>query len=232
MQELSERLKQIRTFHGLSQEKFSASLGLKQGSYSDIERGRVKALSESVLMLLKINYNINPKWVNNEIGSMFLEKTSGNAKSLDEFDYINVPLVPVRGKAGYLAGYGDFEYLDSLSSRQVIVDREYKGKYLCFEVDGDSMDDGTRESICDRDIVLGREVKRELWKNKLHIRDWNFIIVHRDGISIKRIIDHNLETNMITCHSLNPLYDDFELSLEDVVELYNLIKIVDRSARR
>lgn len=231
MLELSERLKQIRTYHRLSQEKFSASLGLKQGSYSDIERGRVKALSESVLMLLKINYNINPVWVSGEIGSMFLDKTSGNAKSLDEFDYINVPLLHVRGKAGYLAGYGDLEYIDSLSTRQVIVDREYKGKYLCFEVDGDSMDDGTRESICDRDIVLGREVRRDLWKNKLHIRDWNFIIVHREGISIKRIIDHDVETSMIKCHSLNPLYDDFELRLDDVIELYNLVKIVDRNAR-
>ncbi len=232
MVELSERLKQIRNYHGLSQEKFSASLGLKQGSYSDIERGRVKSLSESVMMLLKINYNINADWVSSENGSMFLDKTSGNGKVLTEFDFINVPLVPVRGKAGYLTGYGDLEYIESLSTRPVIVDREYKGRYRCFEVDGDSMDDGSRDSVCDRDIVLGREVRQELWQNKLHIKQWNFIIVHKEGINIKNIIDHDCETSTIKCHSLNPMYDDFELSLNDVVELYNLIKIVDRNARR
>jgi len=230
--ELSDRLKQIRSHHKLSQDKFAMSLGLKQGSYSDIERGRVKALSESVVMLLKLNYNINPDWVTGEKGLMFLDKSSGNGRAMDEVDYINVPLVPVRGKAGYLSGYGDLEYIDSLPTRQVIVDREYKGRYLCFEVDGDSMDDGTRDSICDRDIVLGREVRRELWQNKLHIRDWNFIIVHNDGISIKSIAEHDCDNSTIRCHSLNPLYDDFELSLDEVIELYNLIKIVDRNARR
>ena len=230
--ELPERLKQIRIHLGLSQDKFSASIGLKQGSYSDIERGRVKALSESVMLLLKITYNVNPDWVANENGSIFLDKTSGNGKVLADLDYIDVPLVPVRGKAGFFAGYGDKEYIETLPTRQVIVDREYKGRYLCFEVDGDSMDDGTRDSICDRDIVLGREVRRELWEHKLQIKNWNFIIVHKEGISIKNIIEHDCETYMIKCHSLNPLFDDFDLRLDDVVELYNLIKIVDRNARR
>ena len=230
--ELPERLKQIRTHYGFSQDKFSASLGLKQGSYSDIERGRVKTLSERSIMLLKITYNVNPDWITNENGPMFLDKTSRNGIALEDLDYINVPLVPVRGKAGYLTGYGDMEYIESLSTRQVIIDKEYKGRYLCFEVDGDSMDDGTRASICDRDIVLGREVKRELWENKLQIKDWNFIIVHKEGISIKNIIEHDCDTSIIKCHSLNSLYDDFDLRLDDVVELYNLIKIVDRNARR
>ena len=230
--ELLERLKQIRNHLGLSQEKFAASLGLKQGSYSDIERGKVKSLSESGMMLLKITYNINPDWVANENGSMFLEAPPGNDKLLTEFEYINVPLVPVRGKAGYLTGYGDAEYLESLPTRPVIVDREYKGRYRCFEVDGDSMDDGSRDSVCDRDIVLGREVQRELWQNKLHIKDWNFIIVHKNGITVKNIVEHNLEKHIITCHPLNPIYPDYDLHLNDVIELYNLIKIVDRNARR
>lgn len=37
---VNERIKKIRKELGLSQENFAARLGLKQGSYSDIERGR------------------------------------------------------------------------------------------------------------------------------------------------------------------------------------------------
>jgi hypothetical protein len=75
-------------------------------------------------------------------------------------------------------------------------------------------------------------VQRELWQNKLHIKDWNFIIVHKNGITVKNIIEHNLEKHIITCHPLNPIYPDYDLHLNDVIELYNLIKIVDRNARR
>jgi hypothetical protein len=124
------------------------------------------------------------------------------------------------------------EYVETLPTMPVIVDRTYKGKYRCFEADGDSMDDGSRNAICDRDIVLGREVKRELWKSKLHINDWNFIIVHQEGITIKSIIEHDVERGIIICHSLNPMYEDFQIHLDQVKELYNLIKIVDRSARK
>ena len=112
------------------------------------------------------------------------------------------------------------------------MDREYKGKYRCFEVEGDSMDDDSRSAICDRDVVLGREIKRELWKSKLHIRDWNFIIVHTEGISIKSIVEHDVEKGIIKCHSKNNFYEDYYLNLDDVIELYNMIKIVDRNTRQ
>lgn len=182
-------------------------------------------------------YNLN--WILTGEGNMFDVMVnepetpySNDAKIIPSTNFMNVPLIPVRASAGYLIGYGDTEYIDTLPTIPVIVDRTYHGKYRCFEVDGDSMDDGTRDAICDKDIVLGREVKRELWKCKLHIHDWDFIIIHKDGVTIKRIIEHNTETGIIKCHPLNSIYNDFELSLNDVCELYNVIKIVDRSTRR
>ena len=61
--ELSERLRYYRKSIGLTQEDFANKLGIKQGSYSDIERGKVKKLSDSVFALLKMVYNLNPNWV-------------------------------------------------------------------------------------------------------------------------------------------------------------------------
>lgn len=61
--ELSERLRYYRKSIGLTQEDFGNKLGIKQGSYSDIERGKVKKLSDSVFALLKMVYNLNPNWV-------------------------------------------------------------------------------------------------------------------------------------------------------------------------
>ncbi len=129
-------------------------------------------------------------------------------------------------------GFGDPEYIEALPSMPVIVDKSYRGSYRLFEADGDSMDNGTLHAICDKDIVLAREVKRDLWCNKLHIDDWYFVIVHRtDGIAIKKLIDHDVERGVIVCHSLNPLFGDYSVHLDDVLELYNVIKIVDRNIR-
>ena len=188
--------------------------------------------SKTIKKIIGINtLKINPEWLISGTGEMLLPDLN-NARTREIDNFINIPLVPVRGKAGYLTGFGDMEYIESLPTIPVIVDRAYKGKYMCFEVDGDSMDDGTREAICDKDIVLGRDIRKDLWKSKLHIKDWDFIIVHNDGITVKRIIEHDTDNGTIKCHSTNPIYEDFVLELDHVVELYNLIKIVDRNTRR
>ena len=84
---------------------------------------------------------------------------------------MNVPVIHIKAQCGYLAGYGDAEYIDTLPTMPVIVDQTYHGKYRIFEAEGDSMDDGSRNSICDGDKLLCREVRRDLWLPKLHIND-------------------------------------------------------------
>ena len=67
--------------------------------------------------------------------------------------------------------------------------------------------------------------KRELWADsKLHIRKWDFVIVHKDGILIKRILDHNVEEGTITIHSLNPIYPDRVINLAEVYQIFNVIE--------
>ncbi|MCD8030866.1 MAG: helix-turn-helix transcriptional regulator [Bacteroides sp.] len=61
--ELHDRLKEIRKDLNLSQEEFSERLGLKQGSYSDIERGKTKNISGTILRLIENLYGVNPDWI-------------------------------------------------------------------------------------------------------------------------------------------------------------------------
>lgn len=139
--------------------------------------------------------------------------------------------MPVRARCGYLSSFGDQQYIDSLPTIPVIIDRAYHGRYMVFEADGDSMDDGSSSAIRDGDKLLCREVQRHLWLPKLHYNDWYFVVVHKtEGISIKQIIDQDEQGN-IRCHSLNPLFNDYTLNLDDVSELYNVVKVVERSMR-
>ena len=175
---------------------------------------------------------INPVWLKLGIGPMLNSEITKDAKALTEFPFLNIPFVPIHAQGGYGKGFGDQEYIDNLPTIPVIVDKNYRGKYRVFEVDGDSMDDGTRNALYDGDKILCREVKPELWTSKLHINKWFFVIcMKNDGITVKQITSHEVENGTITCHPLNSLFDDFTIDLRDVAELYNVIKIVDRNTR-
>jgi hypothetical protein len=139
---------------------------------------------------------------------------------------ITAPLISQYAYAGYSRGYGDHEYLDS---QPVYVSRltHNGGNYIAFEVRGDSMDDDTRKAICHGDIVLGCELKKDYWKDKLHIPKI-FIILHKEeGIMIKEVISHEIETGNIKCHSWNkaPEYEDFVLHLDDINQLFYIKEI-------
>ncbi len=136
-----------------------------------------------------------------------LDKTSGNMVNEPGVKYgalpvnvgdkniMYVPMVNQYAYAGYMRGYTDAEYIDSLPKMPWIADREYKGDYFTFEVRGDSMDDGSRDSYMEGDLLLCREISRDHWvQSKLHIKKWDFVIVHKtDGILVKRIVEHNVD---------------------------------------
>ena len=146
--------------------------------------------------------------------------------------YMKIPFVSVKAQAGFPTGFGDELYMDELDNvLWEIDDKEYKGSYIVFEVAGDSMDDGTKKSLEDGDKILCREVPRHLWQYKLHYKQWNFVLSHpEDGVTVKRITDHNVETGIIKCHSLNVYYEDFDLNINELSAIFNVVDI-KRSAR-
>ncbi|MEN9917993.1 MAG: hypothetical protein RL662_429 [Bacteroidota bacterium] len=212
-----------------NQEEVGRLMGYSnKSSFSQLLNGKKPIPSSFIDRLVDLHPQINSVWVRTGEESML----KSDAKPLVEVDFLNVPLIPVSAQAGYPKGFGDFDYIESLPTVPVIVDKHYRGSYRVFEVNGDSMDDGSRNAIYDKDKILCREIKPDLWRSKLHFRDWFFVIVHRtEGVTIKQITEHNVDTGNIVCHPLNPLFDDFILNLNDVMELYNVIKIVDRNTR-
>ena len=165
-------------------------------------------------------------------------KTESVLKTIDELkakeyeSYIPVKLVSTSARAGFAGAYYSDEYLEDLPTVLIEADQEYKGKYLAFEVDGDSME----PEYLKGDVVICREVKRDLWQYKLHIKDWDFVIAHgTKGIMLKEIVDHDVQTGEITCHSINTEeHPDFKLNLREVAYLYNVVEVrrSGRSKRR
>ena len=228
-----QRIRKVIDYLDISDRKFAESIGLPQTTISSMfKRGNDPKVS-IIQAIINAHTFISLDWLMTGQGEMTNRPTSqGNAKLVENIQYMEVPVVHIHARCGYLTGYGDPVYIDSLPTMPVIVDKTYNGNYRVFETEGDSMDDGSRKAIFEGDKVLCREVKRDLWQYKLHYNDWYFAIVDKkDGIVIKQIIDHDVEKGIITCHSLNPLFEDYKICLDDVAELYNVIKIVERSAR-
>lgn len=210
-------VKKIRKKLGLTQSQFADKLKVTSQTIHNWENG-VRNVSPPMEILLSYIANSTP---NKESAKLSFSK-----------HYKEVPIVPHHAMAGFLSNYGDQEYIEELPIEIWAVDREYKGNYFVFEVQGDSMDNDTSDSILDGDKLLCREIQRHYWKHKLHIKKWFFVIAHRmEGIIVKQIINHDTVKGTITCHSLNPLYKDFDIELNDVVALFNIVDI-KRSMRR
>lgn len=161
------------------------------------------------------------------------ENENASPVIFSDLKVMNVPLVNQYAQAGYLSGFADEEYTESLPTIPFTDDVEHRGEYVCFEVKGDSMDNGSYESYLEGDILLCRNIRQDFWRSKLHYNKWDFVIIHKEkGILVKRIVNHDVEKGIITLHSLNEYYSDFEIHLEDVAKLFNIVSTRRKNNRR
>lgn len=166
--------------------------------------------------------SINPNWLLFGTGDMFLEGTEEYDKEIlptkdrsiifnksgikfkeltPEYYLMKVPVFPAYAHAKYLDEFRDVMSWESAEFAYFPAKQVHRGKYMAFEIKGDSMDDGSKHSLSNGDIVNTRELNRELWKDKLHINKFpNWIIVTETSILCKEITNHDVENGIITCH--------------------------------
>ena len=260
MEEKTKRFFEVLDTLKVSGYKLSKQSNLvTQQKLTNARNGRNNISTDIVMELCRLYEQVNPDYILTGKGSMLttggnvskdFTNTSGSgsatvitgndavvnmgaeAKPMKLEHIVFAPLVSQYAYAGYLSGYADEEYIEGLPVVPFFADHEAKGNYVAFEVRGDSMDDGTDEGYMDGDRILGREIPPDLWvSSKLHIRKWDFIIVHTEGILIKRIIAHGVDKHLITIHSLNDMYEDKVLDLKDVRKIFNVIEL-QRPKRR
>jgi len=224
----SDKLKVLLEKKGISSYELAQRSGISESTLSRFLNGYTQKLSIKTKELLANCLNVPKEYFDFSDVSEELVSIDGN-----QIPVMQVPLVSQYAYAGYLSGFADSLYVEKLPKVPFIVDSSnHKGRYICFEVKGDSMNDGTEQSILEGDRLLCRELKRDLWKDKLHYKKYDFVIVHRtEGILIKRVVAHDTELCQITLHSLNDMYDDFVIKLNDVAQLFNVIEI-NRPRRR
>lgn len=203
---------------------FAHLICFNQSNLSKILNGKRDVNNNLIDAICNKFPEINRAWLTVEDeDKMFKQANEALPRAMDVV--VGVPLVSQYAYAGYLTGFGDPEYIDTLPKIDFTPERHMTGNYVAFEVKGDSMNDGSADSYLEGELLICREVEPIYWKDsKLFINKRDFVIIHKEGILIKRIITHDVENHKITIHSLNPLYPDEVLDLADVKQIFSVVE--------
>ena len=240
----NQRLRRLQKVLGYaSQQAFADALGIKQGSLSDIYRAKngIGVSGQIKIALSKLGVNID--WLDTGEGEMLRtaeEKAEEKPHRIEsnvrpvlegEMEWIEVPLMPYKARAGVLAGFGDPDWREGKQTMHVLVDRRLRGDYLIYEVEGDSMDDGTTNSFLEGDFLLCRVLPKSDWQYGIKKRTMTFCVIatEAEGVVLKQVTRHDKAEGVITCHSLNPAYDDYEVNLSDVQAIFYVERLAQRN---
>jgi len=205
-------IRQFIKSSGLSQKEFGAKLGYTESYMSRVINGQVP---------------LNDKFIS-KCQAIFgdLPQVS-TVTQVDSDQFMEAAYLPISAQAGYLDSMESDNTIENLET--MLIPKEFeKGNYLIVEISGDSMNDGSSRAIMSGDKLLCKELLRHHWSNKLHFKQYIFVIMSREGVVCKQITAHDIETGVITCHSWNELWKDYDVNLNDVYKLLYVKKIVDR----
>ena len=138
MSNAGKNLRYLRKLHGWTQEEFANKLKIKRSLVGAYEEERAEPrleVMESICNIFKLGLeDFLFKDLSAPKGSSYLEKRR-QMKMVSEV--AEVRFVPVKAAAGYLAGYGDPEFVDELNT--FTLPMLGPGQYRAFEILGDSM---------------------------------------------------------------------------------------------
>ena len=242
----------------LSNENMTASTLSSKLGYSspqllyNISKGITKGISPALSnRIVKAFPHYNRSWLLSGEGEMFVDGTEAQQKPYrapKEAEVVpagsrivqRLPIIPIKAQAGVGKGFlydrdesqDPEDVYEEFDTMEVALDREVSDRYKLFRVTGNSMDDDSKRSICDGDIVLCREMYPEDWGYGLINTKYPYvvIVIEEEGILIKELIKHSRKDNTITLHSLNSNYEDFTKSLSDVRAFF-YVERIDRSVQ-
>jgi len=215
----NKNLKYLRKLRGWTQEEFAQKLRIKRsllGAYEE-ERAdpRIDVL-EVVADMFKLTLDeLLRKDLTEQKGS-YISKRRAQKLAAGRGD---IPFVPVKAAAGYLAGFADPEFVDELNT--FTLPMLTGGDYRAFEIIGDSM-----MPIQSGSVIVGEKIENleEVKTNNTYV-----VISKTDGIVYKRILKNNRQKNKYTLVSDNPSYQPYMVNAEDIVEVWLAQMIITKA---
>ncbi|HKP31291.1 MAG TPA: LexA family transcriptional regulator [Chitinophagaceae bacterium] len=206
----ARNLKYLRRLRGWTQEEFANRLHIKRSLLGAYEEERAEPrldVMETICDIFKMTLDeFLLKDMSDTKGSYLAKRRAQKlASASNEIQY-----VPVKAAAGYLAGYGDPEFIDELNT--FTLPMLAPGNYRAFEIVGDSMLPTPSGSI-----IVGEKVDNmdEVRSNQTYI-----VVSRNEGIVYKRILRHAKAKNKLTLISDNTSYHPYNVQADDIIEVW------------
>lgn len=221
---------------GLTQVSIAEELGVSQPYVNSLLTGK-KAFGKVQAKKWGELYGLSPSWLLTGEGSMLVDSPSrveveSNVSPVrtGDLQWMEIPLVPYKACAGVLDGFGDPVWQEDKQTMQVLVDQRLHGDYVIYEVYGDSMNDGSAQAFLEGDFLLCRLLPQSDWQYGIKKRTATYCVIatHTEGIVLKQVTHHDKAAGIITCHSLNPDYSDYDLQLSEVQALFYVERLAQR----
>ncbi|HZK65862.1 MAG TPA: XRE family transcriptional regulator [Puia sp.] len=217
----AQNLKYLRKLRGWTQEEFANKLKIKRSLLGAYEEERAEPRLEvletvSDMFKLSLDELLRKSLQDTAKGSGYLAKR--RAQKLSGASNL-IQLVPVKAAAGYLAGYGDPEFLDELNT--FTLPMLAPGNYRAFEIVGDSMLPTPSGSV----IVAEKLDDVDNVKS-----NFTYIVVSRnEGIVYKRVMKNNKLKNKLTLISDNTVFQPYSVNVEDVIEIWKAEMVLSKA---
>ncbi len=215
MSVFSENIRLLRGTLGKTQRELSQQIQITSSRYSSYENGKSKPpvdvlirisriFNVSIDLLLSVDLKKHSlkdmlKLPDNRIVLPVVVDQQGNE---------SIEIVPQKATMGYLRGYSDPDYIESLQTISLPFLRN--GKFRAFPADGDSM-----PPFRDGSFIIGKYMEgiSDLKSGNTYV-----FITLNDGITYKRLRSKN-ETSL-TVASDNTFYEPYDIPLNEIVEVW------------
>jgi len=220
---VDNNLKFLRKQLGYTQAQLAEQLNIKRSLIGAYEEGRAEPkLSTLVNMCRLFDISLDHFITQDLSKEDFKGKISSNtpattgkmrvlAITVDQEDKEYIELVPQKASAGYLNGYADPEFIEELPRFRLPM-LSTMGTHRAFEIKGDSM-----LPIASGTVIIGKYI--EDWSE---IKDGTpcIVVSQNEGVVFKRVYNKLKNTAVLRLHSDNPVYDPYEVSVDDVSEIW------------
>jgi transcriptional regulator with XRE-family HTH domain len=215
----NKNLKYLRKLRGWTQEEFAQKLRIKRSLLGAYEEERAEPrieILEAVADMFKLTLDDLLRRDVSDNKTSYLSRRRAQKLATGRTD---IPFVPVKAAAGYLAGYSDPEFIDELNT--FTLPMLSGGDYRAFEIIGDSMMPTPSGSV-----IVGEKVQslEELKSNNTYV-----VVSKTDGIVYKRVLKNNRQKNKYTLVSDNPTYQPYNVNAEEILEVWQAQMIISKA---
>ncbi|SEW01700.1 Helix-turn-helix domain-containing protein [Chryseobacterium wanjuense] len=218
MSVFAENIRFLRDQEKISQQKLADALFITRERYAKYEDGRSEPPIEILLRISRYHKVSIDLLVSIDIRKYPLDSLVNLPDNkillpvvIDPEGNKYIEIVPQKASMGYLKGFSDPEYIESLPRIQLPFLGH--GIFRGFMADGDSM-----PPFADGTCVIGEYVETldDLKKGK------EYMFITQQGYTFKTFVKKN--TRSITVVADNTFYDPYDIPLKDMIQIWRYVR--------